>query len=101
MKDGKLPVEFKKYFWDVDFDAVQVQKSGFFIIKRILDRGDTKAILWLRKNFSSTEIADVLIKTRDLSRPTANFWADILKLDKYKLPCLTKPYSPIRFGLYS
>ncbi|KKS32544.1 MAG: hypothetical protein UU93_C0006G0023 [Candidatus Amesbacteria bacterium GW2011_GWA2_42_12] len=101
MKTTKLPEFLKPYFWDVEFDSIQLQKSGYFVIKRVLDRGDTKSVLWLRKNFSDREIAEVLSKSKDLSRPTGNFWADILHLDKTQLPCLIKPYSRIHFGLYS
>lgn len=99
--DTKLPTPFKPYFWDVDFNGLTAENSPNFIIKRVLDRGNTFAIKWLRENFSDEQIKSVLSKTKDLSRPTGNFWADLLKLDKSSMPCLTKPYSPIHFGLYS
>lgn len=41
------------------------------------------------------------METKDLARPTGNFWADILRLDKNEVPCLQKPYFPIHFGLSS
>ena len=92
--NSKLPVSFKPYFWDTNFEGLSPEKSSYFIIKRVLDRGDTKAIKWLKSNYSNDQLREVLIKTKDLSRPTGNFWADILQLDKSKIPSLTRPYSP-------
>ena len=101
MVSQKLPSHFKDYFWDVKFDDLDTTTSPGFIIKRVMDRGDTAAIRWLRTTYDNNQIKAVLLKTKDLSRPTANFWADVLGLDKSKILCLTKPYSPIHFGLYS
>lgn len=97
----KLPIEFKKYFWDVDFADLSLEKDKYFIIKRTLDRGDTITLKWLRSRCSDLELARVIKRTRDLSSQTANFWSDILELDKSKVICLQKPYSPIPFGLSS
>jgi len=33
---GKLPRFLEKYFWDVDFQALNLQKDAYFIIERIL-----------------------------------------------------------------
>lgn len=97
----KLPEFLKTYFWDVDFDGLRLEESRTFILKRVLDRGDTKALNWLMENFTKKEIKDLLLFTRDISQKTANFWADYLKLDRRKVPCLQKPYSRTQFGLSS
>jgi len=97
----KLPGFLKQYFWDVDFEGLNFEKSKTFILKRVLDRGDTKAVHWLRENFTNSEIKNLLLFTRDISQKTANFWADYLRLDRKKVPCLQKPYSRIQFGLAS
>lgn len=97
----KPPAFLKKYFWDVDFDLLDLEKSKTFILKRVLDRADSKALDWLRQNYTKREIKDLLLNTRDISRKTANFWADYLKIDHKKVPCLQKPYSRIPFGLSS
>lgn len=97
----KLPAFLKQYFWDVDFKLVKLEKSKTFILKRVLDRGDTKALDWLKKNFTKKEIGQLLLTSRDLSQKTANFWADYLKMDHKKVLCLQKPYSLIPFGLSS
>lgn len=101
METKKLPFFLKKYFWDVDFDLLDSRKSKTFILKRVLDRGDTKALSWIRQNYTNREIKRLLLNTRDISPKTANFWADYLKIDHKKVPCLQKPYSRIQFGLSS
>ncbi len=97
----KLPAEFKKYFWDVDFADLNLEKDSNFIIKRVLDRGNTISLKWLRSKCSDAKISDVIKQTRDLSSQTANFWSDVFQLDKSQVVCLQKPYSPIPFGLSS
>ncbi len=97
----KLPKFLQEYFWDVEFDRLTLEKSRNFILKRVLDRGDVKAIKWLLKHYENEDIKKLLLSTRDLSPKTANFWADHFGLDHKKVPCLQKPYSRIQFGLSS
>jgi hypothetical protein len=97
----KLPESFKSYFWDVKFEELEIERSSHLIIKRVLDRGNLSDIRWLLKTYGREEIKKVVMGTRDLARPTGNFWADILDIDKTQVPCLQKPYFPIHFGLSS
>lgn len=97
----RVPKFLQAYFWDVQFDELEVEKHAFLIIKRVLDRGNLHDVQWLIKTYGKDKIKKVVMQTRDLARPTGNFWADILGLDKIQVPCLQKPYSPIHFGLSS
>jgi hypothetical protein len=104
MKQGEntqAPEFLRTYFWDVEFEELQIKKNAFFVIKRVLDRGNLSDIRWLIKTYGKDEIKKVVMETRDLARPTGNFWADIFGLDKNQVPCLQKPYYPIHFGLSS
>ena len=96
-----LPAYLRKYFWDVEFSKIDPVKSRSFILKRVLDRGDNKALKWLLKHYTKKDIKELLLKTRDLSPKTANFWAFYLGIDPQDVPCLQKPYSRIQFGLSS
>src|SRR5579872_349987 len=96
-----LPASLKQYFWDVNFTTLKTQSHAFLITKRLLDRGTLPDIRWLITTYGIDIIKKVVLETKDLSAPTANLWADILELDKKKIPCLQKPYSPIHFGLSS
>lgn len=99
--ESKLPEFLRAYFWDVNFEGLDPQENYYQIIKRVLDRGDTQAVKWVREIYGLEKIAHVVATTRDLDSATANLWADVLGLDRSQVPCLNKPYSPIHFGLYS
>ena len=97
----KLPAFLQQYFWDIDFEKLELKVSSHLIIKRVLDRGSLSDVRWLLRTFGKDDIRKVVMGTRDLARPTGNFWADILEIDKTQVPCLQKPYFPIHFGLSS
>ena len=101
VKKTLLPDFLRPYFWDVEFEKIEITKNSQLIVKRILDRGNLNDIRWLIKTYGKNEIKKVVMGTRDLARPTGNFWADILEVDKTQVPCLQKPYFPIHFGLSS
>jgi hypothetical protein len=100
-KTRNLPKSLREHFWDVEFEELDTDRHAHLIIKRILDRGNLSDIRWLLKIYGKDEIKRVVMGTRDLARPTGNFWADILEIDKTQVPCLQKPYFPIHFGLSS
>jgi len=93
-KRAKLPEFLRPYFWDVEFSDIDIENSKHFIVKRVIDRGNTQSMKYVIKTYGLEAIKEVVLTTRDLSRITGNFWADILNLDKSQVPCLQKPYSP-------
>ncbi len=97
----QLPEYLRSYFWDVAFEELEIKTHSFLVIKRVLDRGNLRDIRWLVKTYGKDTLKKGVKETKDLARPTGNFWADMLDLDKNQIPCLEKPYSPIRFGLSS
>lgn len=82
----RLPGFLKQYFWDLDFEA-----SKTFILKRVLDRGNDKALKWLLKHYTKADVKQLLLTHKDLSPLTSNFWADYLNVDKDKIPSLKNP----------
>jgi len=96
----KLPGFLKQYFWDVDFDKINPQKSAQYIIARLIDRGNEKTIRWLFANYPKDLIKKVVTTRRGFSPKTANFWALILGVDKRKVVCLQTPYLKMRQALW-
>lgn len=92
----KLPPFFKEYFWDVDFKKLDLKKYPYFIIERVLEYGDQKAIKWLKKNFTLRQIKRFIKKSRIISPKTANFWSLILDIPKDEVLCLSKFYLEAR-----
>ena len=87
-----IPKSLKKYFWDVDFKNLDKDKYSYFIIERILELGDGKAVKWMENNFSKEKIRKVVYSSRNLSRKSANFWQLIFNLDRNKILCLKKSF---------
>lgn len=100
MKTVKLPASFKQYFWDVDFGKLDQQENGVYIIHRLLDRGNDEAIKWMFNTYDKNLIKEVITKRRGFSAKTANFWADLLNIDKRKVVCLQTPYLQMRQELW-
>lgn len=69
-----LPLEFKKYFWDCDFSALEWNKYKLFISERILSFGDIDSVNWLKSKLSSDELIDFVRKSKNIDPKTKNFW---------------------------
>ncbi|MDP2967236.1 MAG: hypothetical protein Q8N87_02405 [bacterium] len=87
-----IPKSLKKYFWDVDFSKLDKKNYSQFIIERILEYGDERAIKWMRENFKLNQIKNVLQQSKNISRKSANFWRFIFSLNKNKILCLRKSF---------
>ncbi len=101
MKIKKIPSFLKKYFWDVDFNKIDTEHSALYVIHRLLDRGNDRAVKWMCKTYDKNLIKEVITKRRGFSAKTANFWADLYDIDKRKVVCLQKPYLKMRQQLWS
>ena len=89
----RLPEFLKEYFWDVKFGELDLEKWRVFILKRILEYGNDRAVAWMIKNFEKAEIKDALCNYRGYSKKSANFWALILDIPKQEVLCLKKSSS--------
>lgn len=96
MLKEKLPKFLRPLFWEVDFHNLSPLKKPDYVIKRILEYGDKKAVRWMGQNFNKSKIKGVLYKTRDLSPQSASYWAVVLGIDKRKVRCLQRHYLEIR-----
>lgn len=87
---NRAPKFLRQYFWDIDFEKMEFKKNKVYILRRILEYGDEKALIWMWKNFKEEEIKNVLCNFRGYSLKTANFWAVILNIKKENVKCLNK-----------
>jgi hypothetical protein len=88
----KLPRFLKKYFWDVEFEKIDFDNRKMYILKRILEYGDEKAVRWMRRSFEEGEIKNALCNFRGYSQKSANFWAFILGIKKEDVKCLSRSF---------
>jgi len=91
-----LPLFLKKYFWEVDFDKLDLDKYRAYVAERLMEYGDEKTVRWLRRNFPAAEIKKVLRNSRGLSPRSANFWRLLAGIKTERVKCLQKPCTSIR-----
>ena len=96
----KLPIEFKKYFWDVDFDQLDPRTKSKFVLGRIMDRGDALACKWMQKNFTKSQISDALKQATEMSLRSAAFWGNIYDVNSSQIKCFRTPYRETRKTLW-
>lgn len=90
-KKQQLPRFLKPYFWETDLARVHPQRHAFYLIERVIEYGDDRAIHWLKTNFTPAQIARVVRTSRAISPNTANLWALILGIPRSKVKCFSKP----------
>jgi hypothetical protein len=84
----KLPSYLKKYFWDIDFAQLDYERHPRYVLERILELGDEKAVRWMVHNSPQTQIIEVLSESRNLSPKSANFWSLIFQVSPERIRCL-------------
>ena len=91
-----LPEHLRKYFWDVEFEKIDLRTHRAYVLQRILEYGDEEAVAWMRNHFDRKQVKEVLTRHRCLSPRSANYWALLYNIDRSKVPCLQKPYLEMR-----
>ncbi|MEO0128561.1 MAG: hypothetical protein ABIL44_12550 [candidate division WOR-3 bacterium] len=76
----KIPKYIYYLFWDVNISNIDINQHASFIIRRVLDYGDAKAINWLRRNYPEELIIGVVKNKRGLLPKTITFWNRYYKL---------------------
>lgn len=77
-----MPIEFKIYFWDTEFEKLDIRKNMKYIISRLLTEGDLKAFNWIKATYTDEEIIDTAKTSRRFNPLTANFLKMIYGLRK-------------------
>ncbi|MFZ5640554.1 MAG: DUF6922 domain-containing protein [Bacillota bacterium] len=83
-----LPEALHKFFWEYDAKVLDEKVNWFQIIERILEYGDLNAVRWIYRSYSSEQLADVVRKSRQLSKRTALLWQNILGIPEEEITCL-------------
>jgi len=80
----RLSIRYKKYFWDCDFDKLDLTIHKEYVLNRFLSLGDLSGIHFIFKNFSQNEIFEYLKAkgVNALSRTNYLFWQKLIKHDE-------------------
>lgn len=100
MKTIKMPTKIPKrlwqYFWDVDVKKLNPQEKPYFVINRLLDKGNLEAAQWVKKNFPEKTIQETFKNIRDFKTKIGYFWALFLNISQEDVLCLQEPYLKMR-----
>lgn len=103
MQINKLPRSFKQYFWEVDFNKIDLNKTHpSYIIQRILNFGNEWATKWLLINFDEDVIKQTIRDYRGLSKHAAIYRGKFFKMPKREIMYFKKgfPNPPTRLWPY-
>lgn len=95
-----LPAFLKPFFWEAEFARIRLPDRETYVIERLLEYGDDRAIHWLKATFSPEAIAQVVRRSRCLSRNTANLWGLMLNIPREEMACFVTP-SILKHGSFS
>jgi len=81
---GRIPKEWKKYFWDCNFEKLreETQKYDQYIILRILDYGSLEDVIELEKIYSRKQIVECIKNRRGLTPRTRMIWKVWFQVDE-------------------
>ena len=80
-----MPTELKKYFWDTEFEKLDLEKNKRYIISRLYCYGDLKAIKWIKHTYTNNDIKEVAKKSRNLNPLVANYLRQQFNLKKEEM----------------
>ena len=95
-----IPKSLHHLFWDVDVKKLDPEKKAYFVINRLLDKGNIEAVRWIKNTFNTKQIRYTLENMRDFSLRSGSFWGLIYHIPLYKLKCFQEPYLTTRKTLW-
>jgi hypothetical protein len=81
---NNLPKSFKKFFWDCEFNQLDINQHQEFILKRLMEFGNIDAIRFILSEISLKD-ASQLLNTKGksvLSHRNFLFWNKLVKHDE-------------------
>ncbi|MBU1110848.1 hypothetical protein KKB83_04475 [Patescibacteria group bacterium] len=85
MMNAAIPQEFSYLFWDVDFDKLDGERFGEFIVERLLEKGNWDEVRWMWRAFPHGLIKEIVDTSRNISGGTRGLWKMVLER-KYSTP---------------
>jgi len=87
-----IPNRYRKYFWDIAVENLDLQEKSDYIITRLLEFGNIEVLRWLKKTYSDKLINDVVKKSKVLSAKSANFYGYYFNIPVKEILCLQEGF---------
>lgn len=81
----KIPEKFRIFFWDTDFDNLDLKDNSAYIISRLYNKGGFSGIKWVHDNFTDKEILNAIKTRRDFHPIVANYLRKKYHLSKNEM----------------
>ncbi len=91
-----LPKDLYRFFWDIKPEQLDPSAKPYYVINRLLDKGDLDAARWVLKCFPKETIIETVKTLRDFSPKSARFWAAYLSVPQEEVLCLQPSYLKTR-----
>src|SRR6266496_3669611 len=86
----KLKPKFeRRIFWDVDFDAIDYDKSARFVIERVFERGDVEDIRQCRRYYGDEKVTEILLTAKYLPERRLHLAAAVIDKPIIEFRCYT------------
>ncbi len=82
LKRIKMPKELKPYFWDTNFNKLDLEKNKVYIISRLLNQGGHKGYKFLINAYSYEDFKYVGMHSRMLDPKIASYLSNVYKINK-------------------
>jgi len=83
----KIPSWLEPLFWDLDPQNLILNQHYIYIVERILNFGDLRALRWLFKVFQEETIREAVTISRGLTLKTALCWQNYFGLKEEEMRC--------------
>jgi len=93
------PQGIGRFFCELTWTDDLADRYPFYVVERLIEKGDTEAVRWVRARYGDDLIRDVVCRSRRISRKTARYWQVILEIPEERVLCLSKSWlnRPNRF----
>ena len=81
----RMLAEMRPLFWDTDVQALDRDRNAPYIIVRLLNLGGMRGYIWTVDLFTEQQIADAVIRRRDLRPVVRSFMARRLNIPRERL----------------
>ena len=80
----------KTYFWDIDSEKLDTEKSKRLIIERVFNLGNLREIQLIKNHYGTDVLTETLCNLNYIDPKTLNFISLLLNIPKTKFNCYTR-----------
>ncbi len=70
----RIPERFYYLFWDVSAERISLKENASYVIERVLELGDLKALAWVERVYPGAKIIETLLISRKIRGKSRDFW---------------------------